>query len=324
MACTYNLFNLLGSGVTATGSWSGSGTSSPGYSAGGTPPTSNTFNTASIVAGSYTFIYSVTDGTCSDTATITINNYTTPVTVTWNSWVYIIPNDSSYLVPQASLNVAYCNTNTALTNLGTTDWIYGTSIAFTLGSSQSITSVTLHNQDLSPVTIVLANYLTGCAGTVVLGNLTFTGANSTTVCTAIQNCINNYLLCTGGEFYCTFGSEGNFTLSSKAKHVVNTSWIGIKKSTSYATRSDATNILAGGGFGRINGTGGTASGNYTATKCSVSLNSNWTKVYATNGPVQALVDTTTSDFNAIVPLSTSYNSFTTTTGTGPFTSSCCY
>lgn len=324
MACSYNLISLLGSGVSQTGTWSGSGTSSPGYSVGVTPPLTNTFNTAALAAGSYTFVYTVTSDTCSDSATITINNYTTPITVTWNSWEYIIPHDSSYLVPKASLTVAYCNSSDALVNYGTTNWIYGTSISFSLGTGQSLTSVTLHDENFNPVTINLASYLVGCAATVSVGDLTFSGSNSTAVALAIKNCVNNYLLCANGQVFCTFGTEGNFILSSTAKHVVNTSWIGIKKSTSFVTRSDSTVIPSGPGFGVINGTGGTASGTYIALKCGTNINSVWTKVYASNGPLQSLLNATASDFNVIVPLSTAHNSFTSTTGTGPFTSSCCY
>ena len=82
MACTYNLHSLLGSGASTTGSWSGTGTASFGYSTGGTPPTTNAFNTTGVPAGSYEFIYTVTSGSCVDTATIIISNSTTPVTVT--------------------------------------------------------------------------------------------------------------------------------------------------------------------------------------------------------------------------------------------------
>lgn len=121
MACTYNLYSLLGSGASTTGTWSGTGTASPGYSVGGTPPTSNTFNTASIPDGTYQFTYTVTSGSCVAIATVNVSTSTIPVTVTWTKWYYSNAPDSSTLVPIADLNVSHCVYSENLLNVGTTN-----------------------------------------------------------------------------------------------------------------------------------------------------------------------------------------------------------
>lgn len=79
-----NLYNLLG--VTplpeTDGTWSGSGTSSPGYTANTAAGNDDTFNPFDAGVGSYIFTYTVDNGNvttppgctnCEDTATITIN-----------------------------------------------------------------------------------------------------------------------------------------------------------------------------------------------------------------------------------------------------------
>ena len=117
--------------------------------------------------------------------------------------------------------------------------------------------------------------------------------------------------------------ENQFVISTLAKKVTSGTWKGLKKSTSIATRSDSTTFTTGAGFGIYSAGTRTATGTYTDTICTANVNSTWTKVYASNGPLIALVDSA-SDFNNIIPLGTSYTSFTTTTGTGPYTVSCCF
>ena len=80
-ASVYTLYNFLGGTPDVDGTWSGTGTTSPGYSAGGATPTDDTFQPSTAGVGKWTFVYTVNHGdtstpagcdNCIDTATIVI------------------------------------------------------------------------------------------------------------------------------------------------------------------------------------------------------------------------------------------------------------
>lgn len=93
MACTYNLYTELGAtsnfgtwaatswpGSPGTGTWNPANNPSNGWDLGGAGPTNDTFNPTGQPAGTYVFTYTVTTGTCTDTAAITFTVVAPPDT----------------------------------------------------------------------------------------------------------------------------------------------------------------------------------------------------------------------------------------------------
>lgn len=228
------------------------------------------------------------------------------------------------LTAASLLHTPYCTLNPAATALGTTDWTYGTSLDFQLSSTLSVTSIVLYNQALAPTTVTLTGYLSGVAGTTTAPALVFNGSNGASVAAAIAICLNNFLGANGLASVSYATVENTFTIMTLAKKVTSGTWFGIKKSTSILTKSDSSTIPAGAGFGIMNPGTRTTNTTYTATICTANVSSSWSRTYPSNGPLQSLVDSSASDFNNIVPLGTSYTTFPTITGAGPYSTSCCF
>jgi len=240
--------------------------------------------------------------------------------VMWNSFVSTPTVDSQFLTGTANITKALCSTNT-VSNSTLGDWTYQTSLSFSMGTGTSVTSVELYNQANIPTVFTLSSFLTGCAGTVLIGDLTFNGSNSSIVSAAIQTCLRNATGC-NSDLSCNFSAEGTFLLATGAKHQP-TLWWGLKKNTSVLTLSTAATFTASPGFGVK--TAGTRTYNWTENvqnaPCPI-IDSNATRTYPNNGSLAALLNTALCDFNFLSVVATPNFVFTSTTNTNP-TVSCC-
>jgi hypothetical protein len=249
-----------------------------------------------------------------------VPSVSTTGTIVWNSFTSSATTNSQFLTGNANVSKTLCtSTNPTLTTLG--DWTYQTSMSFSVGIGVSVDSVQLFNQAGVPTTFTLSSFLTGCDGTALIGDLTFNGTNSTQVSAAVQRCLRNATSC-NSDISCTFGSEGNFSLTSGAKHQP-TIWWGLKKSTSILTLSNLSTFTTGPGFGVK--VAGTRTYNWSeliqTTPCpNVTISA--TKTYPNNGSLSALLNTGTSDFNFLDVIGTTQLVFSTTTNTSPIVECC--
>lgn len=240
--------------------------------------------------------------------------------VSWLNYSSYAVNNSQYLQGRASITKTVCTDTTTVDNNTFGDWTYQTTLSFTLTTGGSVVSVTLYKQDLTFTTFTLSSHLTGCGGTVNISDLTFNGTNSTDVANAVQNCLKNATSC-NIDVSCSFGAEGNFTLSTGAKHNP-TLWWGLKKSTSVLTTSSTT-FTTGPGFGvKLAGTRTYSWTELIQGSPCPTVNSTATKVYANNGQLSALLNLSNCDFNYLDVNNTPVTIFTTTSNLTPSVQCC--
>ena len=281
---------------------------------------SNPFNINFVPTNTNYRIFLDDCSTFEDFVVTQVNSTDQSGNVIWNSFVSTPTIDSQYLTGTANVSKILCtNTNSSPSTLG--DWTYQTSLSFTLGTGQSITSVQLFNQSGAPTVFNLSSHLTGCSGTVLIADVTFNGSNSSIVSNSIQTCLRNAVGC-DVDLSCAFSAEGSFLLATGAKHQP-ISWWGLKKGTSIMTRSDSTTFTASPGFGVK--TPGTRTYNWIENiqnaPCPL-IDGTATKIYPNNGSLSALLNTALCDFNFLSVVATPNMVFTSTTNTNPIIACC--